>query len=135
MTNSPSADLVGPASLILVVEDELIVALDLVATLEEAGHRVLGPAATVVAALKLVGQQRPDAAVLDVSLRDGMVTPVALLLRHMAVPFVVTSAYSRAALPDEVMLGDPPCLGKPTSGAEMLVAVGDLLREGTPERA
>ena len=89
----------------------------------------------IVAALKLIGQQRPDAAVLDVSLRDGMVTPVALLLRHLDVPFVVASAYSRAALPDDVMLGDPPCLGKPTSGSEMLVAVGELLREGTSGRA
>lgn len=130
MAGSPPAPPRGPASLVLVVEDEILIALDLAATLEEAGYRVLGPAPTVAMALSLLGQQRPDAAVLDMSLRDGMVTPVAWLLRRMEVPFVVASAYGRSALPDDEALAGAPSLGKPTSGAVLLPAMEDLLRGG-----
>lgn len=116
----------GQASLVLIVEDEIFVALDLAATLEEAGYRVLGPAATVAAAFSLLGQQRPDAAVLDVSLRGEMVTPVARLLHEMGVPFVVASAHSRAALPDDEVLVAAEYLGKPTAPARLLAAMQNL---------
>lgn len=130
MTSSPPKRQDGPARLILVVEDEVFVALDFVATLEEAGYRVLGPAPSVAAALKLLSQERPDAAVLDVSLRDGMVTPVARLLRVMDVPFVVASAYGRAALPDDEVLTSAEYLGKPTAPARLLAAMQDLHGRG-----
>lgn len=127
MTSHPPEHLDGPARLVLVVEDEVFVAIDLACTLEDEGYRVLGPAATVAAALKLLGHERPDAAVLDVNLRGELVTPVARLLRQMAVPFVLASAYSRASLPDDEALAGAVHLAKPTRAAELLLAVEGLL--------
>lgn len=97
MSHDPPAPLDGAARLILVVEDEFIIAMELAEVLEEGGFRVLGPVSTVMAALKLLDQHRPDAAVLDLNLRNEMVTPVAQVLRRMAVPFAIASAYGAAA--------------------------------------
>ena len=78
---------------ILVVEDELLTAMELDDTLRSAGYQVLGPAANVSAALELLRDERPDAAVLDVNLAGEWVTPVAEVLRAMSVPFILSSGY------------------------------------------
>lgn len=129
MSGSPPTDPDGPARLVLVVEDEVIIALDLAATLEQGGYRVLGPASTVAAALRLLGQHQPDAAVLDVNLRGETVTPVARLLGRMGVPYVIASAYGHALLPDDEALRGAPSLGKPTAPATLLASLGELLRD------
>lgn len=85
----------GPAASVLVVEDEFLIAMNLQAILEESGYRVVGPAASVEQALQLLTLDLPDAAVLDVSLRGEIVTPVAAALRHAEVPFVYPSTVSK----------------------------------------
>ncbi|WP_159718997.1 response regulator [Geminicoccus flavidas] len=57
--------------LILVVEDEGMVAMAIERALKVAGHRVLGPTDNVEHALRLCEAQRPDVALIDLSLRDG----------------------------------------------------------------
>ncbi len=127
MTSQPTTPQDGAAGLILVVEDELLIALDLAATLRDGGFRVLGPVTTVPAALQLLAQQRPDAAVLDVNLRNDLVTPVAHALRAMHVPFAVVSAYSRAALRNDQVLSGAPKLDKPVLPSDLVNAVNGLL--------
>ena len=117
----------GEPRLILVVEDEFLIAMELEAVLEESGFRVLGPAATVQMALQLLDQQRPDAAVLDLSLRNEMVTPVAQVLRQIGVPFAIASAYDAAAWPLDEALDGAPTLGKPTSPITLIAVMQDLL--------
>jgi two-component system, response regulator PdtaR len=53
---------------VLVVEDEVIIAYCSAAMLEDAGHAVLGPAHTAGEALELARQQRPDVALIDIDL-------------------------------------------------------------------
>jgi DNA-binding response OmpR family regulator len=64
---------------ILVVEDEYLIAADLMITLEEAGFAVVGPAGSIEDALQLLERDdiEPDAAVLDINLRGKRVFPVA----------------------------------------------------------
>lgn len=112
--------------LILVVEDEFLIAMELEQTLLRAGYQVAGPAASVGMALGLLQQLRPDAAVLDVNLAGERVTPVAKVLRAMAVPFVLTSGYGAADLSDEEVLRDAVNLGKPTTAQRLL---GELSRQ------
>jgi len=57
--------------IILLVEDEALVALTLEMTLSEAGYTVLGPVATVRRALNLAEQTVPDLALVNIHLRDG----------------------------------------------------------------
>jgi CheY-like chemotaxis protein len=57
---------------ILIVEDEALIAWMLADSLEDAGHEVVGPAATMAEALALCeGAPPPELALLDINLRDG----------------------------------------------------------------
>ena len=57
---------------ILIVEDEALIAMMLADSLEDGGHEVMGPAATMAEALALCeAAAPPELAVLDINLRDG----------------------------------------------------------------
>ena len=76
---------------ILIVEDEPFVALELKASVEEAGGRVVGPVGSAEAALELLEREAVAAAILDVQLRDGIVTPVVSALVRLGIPMVFQS--------------------------------------------
>jgi CheY-like chemotaxis protein len=83
---------------------------------------VLGPAATVKEALRLLDSKVPDVALLDVNLRGEMVTPVAERLRARGIPFVLASAYDGAQLAAMGLAGTPQ-IGKPTNARRLLTAL------------
>lgn len=76
---------------VLVVEDNPVVAMDYELVLEEFGHQVMGPVATVGGALLLIEDDEPDAAILDFQLKLG--TSVLLMIRFASsqTPFVVVT--------------------------------------------
>jgi two-component system, response regulator PdtaR len=115
------------ARLVLVVEDEFLIAMELEAILTGAGYQVLGPAATVGTALFLLEDKCPNAAVLDVNLGGERVTPVARALMTRNIPFVVASAYWPIDLANEPLLSSAVNLGKPTSAACLLKEMSRLL--------
>ena len=80
---------------VLVVEDEAAIAMSLEDELSDAGAEVVGPAASVDAALGLIGTVHGglSAAVLDINLRGETVLPVADLLAALRVPFIFTTGY------------------------------------------
>lgn len=55
----------------LVVEDEAILAMDIEGMIEEAGHTVVGEAASLHAVENLEERMRPDIALVDLHLADG----------------------------------------------------------------
>lgn len=57
--------------IILIVEDEALIAMALEADLNDAGYEVLGPASTVGRALELAEATPPDLALVDINLRGG----------------------------------------------------------------
>jgi DNA-binding NtrC family response regulator len=90
---------------ILICEDEPLIGLDLSISVEAAGGHALGPAASVEEAMTLLDERIVDGAILDVNLKDGEVTPVALRLLELNVPLVVQSG---VGLPDELKYRVPP---------------------------
>jgi CheY-like chemotaxis protein len=114
------------AKIILVVEDELLIAMELESMLEDGGYEVLGPVTTVAAALAILTHQRPDACVLDFNLRGEHVTPVARVLKAEGVPFLLSSAYEQAKFDDDVAFTGAINVGKPAS-QERLFATLDLI--------
>jgi len=56
---------------ILIVEDEILIALELESLLQDLGHEVVGMAASSEEALSLGQKLRPDLAFVDVHLADG----------------------------------------------------------------
>jgi len=57
---------------ILIVEDEFLIALELESLLQEAGHDVVGIAASSEEAIALGEKVRPDLAFVDIHLADGL---------------------------------------------------------------
>lgn len=60
-----------PSLRILIVEDEILIALELESLLQDAGHEVVGIAASSDEALALGADLRPDLAFVDIHLADG----------------------------------------------------------------
>ena len=83
---------------ILVVEYEALVAMLVEDTILDAGAKVVGPAATVADALRLVDEAQIDgtldAAVLDLNLGSETVMPVADRLVGLGVPFLFATGYA-----------------------------------------
>jgi two-component system, response regulator PdtaR len=115
--------------LVLVVEDEFLIAMDLELLLRRHGWRVLGPAATVAEALRLLRSETPDVALLDINLRGEPVTPVAEELRAQGVPFVLASAYDHHGLEAAAALAGAPNLGKPTDEQSLLTTLAHAVTE------
>lgn len=118
---------------VLIVEDEFLIAMDLKETLEVHGWRVIGPVATVREALLLLENELPTVALLDVNLRNELVTPVAEALQSRGVPFVVASAYQRPEQFGATILASAPNVGKPTGERRLLAVLAELIDQaGTP---
>jgi DNA-binding response OmpR family regulator len=79
---------------VMICEDEAIVALDLRMLVEDLGHTVIGPFATVAQSLKACADEHIDAAILDVQLRDGEIFPVAERLRSKGVTVIFHSGHA-----------------------------------------
>ncbi|WP_312948334.1 response regulator [Agrobacterium sp.] len=79
---------------VLLVEDEMFVALDIQMTLEDEGWHVSGPYASIRETLKFLETNTVDCAILDVRLIDGEVFPVADRLTSSGIPFVFHSGHA-----------------------------------------
>jgi DNA-binding response OmpR family regulator len=108
---------------ILIVEDEFLIAIELQEMLEARGWRVAGPVGNVADALKVLRQELPAIALLDVNLGNEVVTPVAEFLKARGVPFVVASAYDRPEKYGGDVLAGAPNAGKPTNERRLLAAL------------
>jgi DNA-binding response OmpR family regulator len=85
---------------LLVVEDNPLVAMELIDELSDRGHRIAGSAATVPQALRLIEELKDgvDAAILDANLGGQAAAPIAESLRRARIPFVIASGYGAAEL-------------------------------------
>ena len=109
---------------LLVVEDEALVALDIVTALEGAGAEVVGSAGTAKDALNIINNTPLDAALLDANLRGDPVDEIASALIARKVPFLFVTGYGPESLPKGFM--ESGILSKPF-GQEQLVAAAALL--------
>lgn len=124
--------------LVLVVEDEALIAMTLENCLLDAGYQVLGPAARGSQALRLAENVRPDLALVDINLRDGPmgVTVARELFRRWKTPSLFLSAQGgEARANQDAALGlilKPYRLEGLISCVEIALR---LLRGETPERS
>jgi PAS domain S-box-containing protein len=123
---APATEEQAQGSRILVVEDEALVALQLKADLEQAGHQVIGPARSLQAGISLVEDREIDLALVDVSLGRETSAPIADQLLARNVPFAFVTGYSDTAmLPQH--LRAMPRLTKPYVMADVQRVLADLL--------
>ncbi|TWF59218.1 GAF domain-containing protein [Neorhizobium alkalisoli] len=115
---------------ILVVEDEPLIGMDIVASLEDAGAEVEGPVATIDEACAIIADTRFDAALVDANLHGRPVGPIAAALAERAVPFAFATGYDRDGLPEDFR--DRPILGKPAGPEQVVEMVGRLIASSSP---
>ena len=114
------------AQLILIVEDDALIALDIESQVRALGYSVIGPARGIDVANGLLDRHQPHAALLDVNLNGTVVTPIALRLRQLKVPYALVTGYPRLAL-DDPALADAPRLRKPVVETELAQMLKGLL--------
>ncbi len=97
---------------ILIVEDEILIALELESLLQDAGHEVVGMAASSQDAVALGQRLRPDLALVDIHLTDGPTgVEVARRLSEQGVAVLFMTANAKR-IPDDCA-GARGVIGKP----------------------
>ncbi|MVA71028.1 response regulator [Agrobacterium vitis] len=88
---------------IMIVEDETLLALELEAEVEAAGHTVVGQAMSRAEAIEIIDREKPDFAFVDVHLLDGPTgIEVGRHLTERGIPYVFVTGNLRRIPPDFV---------------------------------
>ena len=110
---------------VLVVEDEMMIAMLIEDMLDEFGCKLVGPATNVPRALELIGKEKVDVAVLDLNLDGKDTYAIADALRQKNVPFIFATGYGSTGMRPEY--GDRPVLQKPFQAKDLETALAEAL--------
>lgn len=93
------------ATSILVIEDEPVIALDIVGLVRDMGHSVIGIASSQTEAVRLAQKGQPGLVLADIDLGPGGsgLTAVKEILDSMKVPVIFVTAY-----PERLLTGERP---------------------------
>ena len=126
----------GPANLheppringlrLLIVEDALLLTLELESGLQEAGAQIMGSAADLEEAMRMVDLPL-DAAVLDANLNGVSVLPVAEALAARGVPFVFATGYGDSKMAPQGF--GAPIIRKPYDVTQVAAALAEITRK------
>lgn len=85
---------------VLVIEDEAVIALDVADIVRNAGHEVVGIAATEKAAVELARKHSPHLVLADIQLRgaDSGISAVKQIMQAMTVPVIFVTGYPERLL-------------------------------------
>jgi DNA-binding response OmpR family regulator len=95
MTSGTDAEMADtlPAPRVLIVEDEMLIAMMLQDMLADAGLEVEGVASSLNAGIELASKADFDLAILDINLNGEEVYPVAEILQRRGIPFIFSTGY------------------------------------------
>jgi light-regulated signal transduction histidine kinase (bacteriophytochrome)/CheY-like chemotaxis protein len=107
---------------VLIVEDNMIIALDAESSIVRAGIETVRVASSVAQAMKAIAARPPDFALLDINLGRETSFAVAEHLASLGIPFVFTTGYGEDIAFPPKLLGVPR-VRKPYTGDALLVAM------------
>ena len=115
---------------VLVAEDQTFVALDLALAVEDAGGKVVGPAASVAEVLDLLATMTVAAAILDFNLVDGDCSVVVEVLANRNVPTIV---HTGVALPSGLVERFPGLMVqiKPCVASKLVAQLEAVIGDGS----
>ncbi len=113
---------------VLVVEDEMLVAMQLEDMLRDLGCASITLAATVETALKSIAEKMFDLATLDVNLDGTPSFAIAEALSDRHIPFAFATGYGA-----NERFGDRPVLIKPYSSFQFKTVLSELLADGASQ--
>ncbi len=106
---------------VLIVEDEMLVAMTLEDTLLDLGMTIVGTAMHLAPAIELARVCEIDVAVLDINLHGGRSYPVADIMLQRGIPFIFATGYGHAE--GTGAYAGIPVLTKPYSPADLVGAL------------
>ena len=106
---------------VLIIEDEMLVAMNIEDMLLDLGHEVAGLAGRLDAALSLAREADFDLAMLDVNLAGETSFPVAAVLAERRIPFLFATGYGIKGIAEEYR--DRPVLQKPFRAQDLDAAI------------
>ena len=109
---------------VVVVEDEALIRMDVVATLEEAGFEIVGEGADGEEAISLAKEHEPDLVVMDIKMPklDGI--SAAEKIAELKIPVVLLTAFSQTELVSRAAeAGAMAYVTKPFKPADLLPAI------------
>lgn len=114
---------------VLIVEDQLLVAMEFEAVLQQAGHQTVGIAASADEAVRLCAAEQPELAIMDIRLigvRDGVDAALEIFARF-GVRALFVSAHEDDALRARAAPAQPlGWLVKPVSPEDLAAAISKL---------
>jgi len=116
------------ATTVLIIEDEMLIAMDLEVLVEGLGHRVVGTARTHAEATALAKVKQPGLILADIQLADGSsgLDAVNEMLPSFAVPVIFITAY-----PERFLTGERPepafLIAKPFQPAMVSAVISQAL--------
>nr|WP_246455662.1 HWE histidine kinase domain-containing protein [Sulfitobacter aestuariivivens] len=113
---------------ILLVEDNVVLAMDMVESISRLGAETVETASSLSQGLALAQKTDYDFAVLDMNLRGTVSFEIALLLKKRGIPFAFATGYgSQVELPVE--LRSTPILTKPIDDGTLSKCIQDHIRK------
>jgi response regulator NasT len=122
---------------VVIAEDEAIVRLDLKEILLSAGYDVVGETGRGDEAVRLVEEQQPDLAILDIKMpgMDGLRAAREITSRHQVAVLLLTAFSQRDLIEEARDSGVSAYLIKPFQPRELLPAIADVLAKARQEWA
>jgi DNA-binding response OmpR family regulator len=112
---------------ILILEDEPIIALDLEEEMAGAGFRDIQIFGSCVDAKAWLENNKPDVAIIDPGLKDGVCYDIAQSLNESVVPFIVYSGDRQVFESPDSAFRTGKWLCKPSDPADLVGAIKDSL--------
>lgn len=113
---------------VLVVEDEMLIALEIGEILESLGHEVVAMASRLDQAMEIAGNLEFDVAILDMNLAGELSLPLARQLLRDGLPFVFATGYTLREITGE--FADAVTIAKPFSEGELSRALDAAVPRG-----
>lgn len=111
---------------VLLVEDQMLIAMDAEMMLGDAGLTHVVTVSSVNEALEKLKSFQPSAAVLDINLGNGTSIAIAEVLRRMGTPFIFATGYGDSSIIPEAF-SDVRVVRKPYSGEDLAAAIISLV--------
>ena len=115
---------------LLIVEDELLLAMDMEARLAEMGYGVVAKVDTGAAAIAAAEQHRPALILMDIRLAGDMdgIAAALEIHRHHDIPVIFLSAYGDEETRQRAQAAEPAgCLSKLTDDMDLRAAIETAL--------
>lgn len=117
---------------ILIVEDEMIIAMEIAAIIKRMGHAVVGTAMTGQDAISLAELRHPDIVLMDIFLKGMMdgITAAEIIFQTYRIPVIYITANSDLNTLERAMKTRPfGYLTKPVNAGELQTAIEGAIKK------